>query len=50
MQRRASSLYGAGNAAVGQMSWHAVQEPQWSVSAASARQVGGGKYRAEKQP
>ena len=35
MQRRASSRYGAGKAAVGQMSRHERQLPQWSGSAAS---------------
>ena len=36
MQRRASSRYGAGNAAVGQMSRQAWQVPQESGSASSA--------------
>src|SRR5689334_23977138 len=36
MQRRASSRYGAGNAAVGQTSRQARHEPQWSSSRASA--------------
>jgi hypothetical protein len=35
MQRRASSRYGAGNAAVGQTSRQARQLPQWSLSGAS---------------
>ena len=35
MQRRASSWYGAGNAAVGQTSRQAWQLPQWSASASS---------------
>ncbi len=50
MQRRASSRYGAGNAAVGQASRQARQLPQWSPSCRSGGSVERGEDRAQEQP
>ena len=50
MQRRASSRYGAGKAAVGQTSRQARQLPQWSASALVGRQLERGEDRAQEQP
>ncbi len=50
MQRRASSRYGAGNAAVGQTSRQAWQVPQESGLGVVRRQFERGEDRAEKQP
>ena len=50
MQRRASSRYGAGNAAVGQTSRQARQVPQWSLLGRIGRQIERGEDRAEEQP